>query len=158
MRRLSKGTGKSRYGIFNSTFFLSRQKAVGMAVRAVACSSCRMWEIRETSSVPGGYSCEKGTWLQLLTNRIRELELELDALRIIRGAESIVDKSYSEVVTLNVQAAGSWVTTRREFLEEVTKRMDEDRAVDVVYVDFSKAFDKVPQSRMVMKDRSHGIQ
>ena len=30
------------------------------------------------------------------------------------------------------------------FFEEVTEMIDEGRAVDVVYMDFSKAFDKVP--------------
>eukprot|EP00061_Rhincodon_typus_P013995 g40731.t1 len=66
-----------------------------MAVRAVACSSCRIWEIRKTSTVCGGYTCEKCIQLQLLTDCVRELEL--DALRIIRGAENIIDKSYNEV-------------------------------------------------------------
>ncbi|MBB6707133.1 reverse transcriptase family protein [Proteus mirabilis] len=45
-----------------------------------------------------------------------------------------------------------------EFFEEVTKRIDEGRAVDVIYMDFSKAFDKVPHGRLVSKVRSHGIQ
>eukprot|EP00061_Rhincodon_typus_P004678 g23167.t1 len=84
-----------------------------MAVRAVAYPSCRIWEIRETSSVPGGYTCEKCTELPLLTDCVTELELELDSLRIIRGSENIIDKSYSEVVTPKVQAACSWVITRR---------------------------------------------
>eukprot|EP00061_Rhincodon_typus_P010433 g34717.t1 len=66
--------------------------------------SCRMWEIRETSSGPAGYTCEKCKWLHLLTDLIRELELELDALRIVRDAENIIDKSYSEVVIPKVQA------------------------------------------------------
>ena len=35
--------------------------------------------------------------------------------------------------------------------------IDESRAVDVVYMDFSKAFDKVPHGRLVQKVRSHGI-
>eukprot|EP00061_Rhincodon_typus_P014502 g41556.t1 len=43
-------------------------------------------------------------------------------------------------------------------LEEVTKKIDECRSVDIVYMDISKAFSKVPQSRLVSKVRSHGIQ
>ena len=35
--------------------------------------------------------------------------------------------------------------------------VDEGRAVDVVYMDFSKAFDKVPHGRLVQKVGSHGI-
>eukprot|EP00061_Rhincodon_typus_P012118 g37644.t1 len=71
-----------------------------------------MWEIRETSNVPGGYTFDKCTLLQLLMDRVRELEL--DALRIIQGAENIIDKGYREVVTPKIQAAGSWVTPRRD--------------------------------------------
>ena len=43
-----------------------------------------------------------------------------------------------------------------EFFEEVTKYVDEDRAVDVVYIDFSKAFDKVPHGRLMKKVRRCG--
>ena len=35
--------------------------------------------------------------------------------------------------------------------------IDEGRAVDVVYMDFSKAFDKVLHGRLVQKVKSHGI-
>ena len=44
-----------------------------------------------------------------------------------------------------------------EFFEEVTKMIDEGRAVDVVYMDFSKAFDKVPHGRLMQKVKSHEI-
>eukprot|EP00061_Rhincodon_typus_P008249 g30695.t1 len=37
----------------------------------------------------------------------------------------------------------SCLTNLIEFFEEVTKMIDDSRAVDVVYMDFSKAFDKV---------------
>eukprot|EP00061_Rhincodon_typus_P017463 g46166.t1 len=55
----------------------------------VARSSCRMWEVRVTTSVPADFIYGKCTQLQLLGNRVREveLELELDELRIIREAE-----------------------------------------------------------------------
>eukprot|EP00061_Rhincodon_typus_P015360 g42988.t1 len=35
--------------------------------------------------------------------------------------------------------------------------MIEGKAVDIVYVDFNKAFDKVPHGRLVQKAKSHGI-
>ena len=44
------------------------------------------------------------------------------------------------------------------FFDEVTRKVDEGRAVDVVYMDFSKALDKVPHDRLLWKVRSHGIQ
>ena len=39
--------------------------------------------------------------------------------------------------------------------EEVTKYVDEGNPVDVLYLDFSKAFDKVPHKRQVEKVKSH---
>eukprot|EP00061_Rhincodon_typus_P007698 g29660.t1 len=40
---------------------------------------------------------------------------------------------------------------------EMTKVIDEGRAVDVVDTDFSKAFDKVPHGRLIQKIKMHGI-
>ena len=42
--------------------------------------------------------------------------------------------------------------------EEVTNNVDEGSAVDVVYLDFSRAFDKVPHGRLLHEVKSHGIQ
>ena len=39
----------------------------------------------------------------------------------------------------------------------MTKKI-EGRAVDVVYMDLSKVFDKVPHGKLVQKLKSHGIQ
>lgn len=44
-----------------------------------------------------------------------------------------------------------------EFLETITKVMDEGDPVDVLYLDFSKAFDKVPHKRLVQKLGSMNI-
>ena len=51
----------------------------------------------------------------------------------------------------------STVTNLLEFLEVVTRLIDEGHNVDVVYLDFSKAFDKVPHVRLMSKVRAHGI-
>eukprot|EP00061_Rhincodon_typus_P006002 g26172.t1 len=61
----------------------------GMEARAVACSCCWVWEVKVTTGVPADFACEKCTQLQLLTDRVRKLELELDELRIIREAEGV---------------------------------------------------------------------
>ena len=45
-----------------------------------------------------------------------------------------------------------------EFFEGITKKIDEGSAVDVIYMDFSKAFDKVPHGRLLHKVKSHGVQ
>eukprot|EP00061_Rhincodon_typus_P005695 g25524.t1 len=44
-----------------------------------------------------------------------------------------------------------------KFFEEVTKMIDEGQVVDVIHMDFSKAFDKVPHGRLVQKVKSHLI-
>jgi hypothetical protein len=51
----------------------------------------------------------------------------------------------------------SCLTNLLEFLEDVTLNIDEGRPVDVIYLDFSKAFDKVPYQRLFRKLYSHGI-
>ena len=43
------------------------------------------------------------------------------------------------------------------FLESLTQYLDEGWPVDVVYLDFAKAFDKVPHKRLSMKVRTYGI-
>jgi ribonuclease P/MRP protein subunit RPP40 len=51
----------------------------------------------------------------------------------------------------------SCLTNLLEFLEEVTVNLDEGKPVDVIYLDFSKAFDKVPHQRLYRKLLAHGI-
>ena len=43
------------------------------------------------------------------------------------------------------------------FLEDVTKWLDEGSPVDIIYLDFKKAFDKVPHQRLLLKLKAHGI-
>jgi Reverse transcriptase (RNA-dependent DNA polymerase) len=43
------------------------------------------------------------------------------------------------------------------FLEKVTASMDNGEAVDVIYLDFAKAFDTVPHVRLKKKLKAHGI-
>ena len=44
-----------------------------------------------------------------------------------------------------------------EYLEELTRLVDAGHAVDIVYVDFAKAFDKVPHMRLIRKCEGLGI-
>ena len=46
---------------------------------------------------------------------------------------------------------------RLEFLEYVTHAVDSGKPVDVIYLDFQKAFDKVPHARLLNKLLAHGI-
>ena len=51
----------------------------------------------------------------------------------------------------------SCLTNLLVFMEEITHSLDEGNSVDVIYLDFAKAFDKVPYRRLFSKLRSHGI-
>ena len=44
-----------------------------------------------------------------------------------------------------------------EFYEAASDCVDEGKAVDIVYLDFKKAFDKVPHRRMFAKVRTCGV-
>ena len=50
---------------------------------------------------------------------------------------------------------GSCLTNLLQFLDSVTKALDVH--VDVIYLDFAKAFDKVPHQRLLNKLKAHGI-
>jgi hypothetical protein len=41
-----------------------------------------------------------------------------------------------------------------EFLEKVTSAVDEGSSMDVIFIDFAKAFDKVPKKRLLVKLKS----
>ena len=43
------------------------------------------------------------------------------------------------------------------FFEEITKWVDDGSPVDVIYLDFQKAFDKVPHQRLILKLKAHGM-
>ena len=51
----------------------------------------------------------------------------------------------------------SCTTNLLEFLEVITKNCDEGTPMDIVYLDFSKAFDKVPHKRLLRKMEALGI-
>lgn len=44
-----------------------------------------------------------------------------------------------------------------EFLEDITAKIDNGAPVDVIYLDFSNAFNKVPKHRLIAKLKAHGI-
>ena len=86
---------------------------MGEVVRAVVCSVCRMWEVTVNTVVPDDHTCKKCIQLQLLSDRVKELERELDELRIIREAEAEIGKSGRVAVSQESQEVGKWVTVRR---------------------------------------------
>jgi len=51
----------------------------------------------------------------------------------------------------------SCLTNLLVFVEEVANYLDSGYPVDVIYLDFQKAFDKVPHKRLILKLAAHGI-
>ena len=51
----------------------------------------------------------------------------------------------------------SCTTNLLEFMEMATTAADEGLSLDVVFLDFAKAFDKVPKKRLLKKLEAHGI-
>ena len=51
----------------------------------------------------------------------------------------------------------SCTTNLLEFLEKLTAEQDQGGAMDVIYLDFSKAFDKVPHQRLLDKFVAHSV-
>jgi hypothetical protein len=51
----------------------------------------------------------------------------------------------------------SCLTNMLEFLEYVNNYVDSGKPIDIIYLDFRKAFDKVPHRRLMEKVRAHGI-
>ena len=51
----------------------------------------------------------------------------------------------------------SCLTNLLMYLEVVTKHVDDGLPVDTIYLDFAKAFDKVPHNRLLKKLEAHGI-
>jgi ribonuclease P/MRP protein subunit RPP40 len=45
-----------------------------------------------------------------------------------------------------------------EFMDRVTRSVDEGTAVDIFYLDFAKAFDKVPKRRLIEKLKAKGVE
>ena len=51
----------------------------------------------------------------------------------------------------------SCLTNLLEYTEIISKWVDDGSPVDVIYLDFQKAFDKLPHQRLLMKLKSHGM-
>ena len=51
----------------------------------------------------------------------------------------------------------SCLTNLLDFSYDILNQYDESKAVDIIYLDFQKAFDKVPHKSLLLKLKSHGI-
>jgi len=52
----------------------------------------------------------------------------------------------------------SCATNLLEYLEYLTSEADKGQAIDVLYLDFAKALDKVPTQRLLKKLKAHGVE
>ena len=52
----------------------------------------------------------------------------------------------------------SCTTNLLEFLEVITEAADSGKSIDVIYLDFAKAFNKVPTERLLKKLKAHGVE
>ena len=43
------------------------------------------------------------------------------------------------------------------YLEDITREVDQGNPVDIIYLDYAKAFDKVPHKRLIKVLSNHGI-
>ena len=51
----------------------------------------------------------------------------------------------------------SCLTNLLDFFESATSELDDVNCADIIYLDFSKAFDKVPHGRLIKKLEAHGM-
>ena len=89
---------------------------------------------------------------------IRYVRVESETLIRDRMVEFIVKRSLINTSQHGFLKARSCLTNLLWFfLEEITKWVDDGSPVDVVYLDFQKAFNKVPHQRLILKLKAHGI-
>ena len=85
---------------------------------------------------------------------------------VCKVMESIIKDNIVRHLTVNelllasqhgFMSSKSCQTNLLDYLEVLTKLIDSGQNVDVIYLDFAKAFDKVPHQRLLQKMKSHGI-
>ena len=75
---------------------------------------------------------------------------------------NIIVKHLKEKGLLNKSQHGflekhSCLTNLLDFFYDIFIMYDEEKAVDIIYLDFKKAFDQVPHKRLLAKIKAHGI-
>ena len=80
--------------------------------------------------------------------------------------ERIIKDEITKLIDRNQEIRGSQhgfrskrscLTNLLIFMEEVAEQLDNGEAIDVLYLDFQKAFDKVPHVRLLAKLKEVGV-
>ena len=69
--------------------------------------------------------------------------------------DKVMDHLISYQLIKNTQHG--FMSNLLEFLKFVTEKLDSGHPLDVIYLDFSKAFDKVRWLRVIEKFKSHSV-
>ena len=81
----------------------------------------------------------------------------LESIIVNRLREHIEGHNLIRVSQHGFSKGKSCVTNLLSFYTKVYKASDNNENYDVIYLDFSKAFDKVPHQRLLNKIKAHGI-
>ena len=98
-----------------------------------------------------------------LPGNYRHVSLTCVLCKVMEGLlrDAIVDHlDYNSLLRTSqhgFMAGRSTLSNLHEYLEELTKLVDQGHSVDIVYLDFAKAFDKVPHLRLIQKCKGRGI-
>ena len=98
-----------------------------------------------------------------LPNNYRPISLTSQVCKILESIiRDTIISHLKENCLINPSQHGFWskrscLSNLLEFLESVTNYVDQGLPVDVIYLDFQKAFDKVPHQRLLEKVKSMGI-
>jgi hypothetical protein len=84
--------------------------------------------------------------------KIMERIIKEDIVKLLERNQAIRDSQHG------FRSKRSCLTNLLVFMEEVAEHLDNGEAVDVLYLDFQKAFDKVPHVRLLAKLKEIGVQ
>ena len=105
--------------------------------------------------------CLPGARIEHVTERVEKImgRGEGGTILVHVGANNADKEGTTAIVKKcrDLLKAKSCLTNLLCFLEEITKWVDDGSPVDVIYLDFQKAFDKVPHQRLICKLKSHGM-
>ena len=89
--------------------------------------------------------------LTSIVGKVLESVIKDNIIRLLYENNVITDSQHG------FRSVRSCLTNLLDFMEEITRKLDNGNCVDVVYLDFVKAFAKVPHKRLLSKLEAHGI-